>query len=205
MANRSGGVRALVREAWAFLEGFWRALWRIRPGNSPEEKAFLDELLAQFPFSDEASGWLRETVRVQIGDLGSLRGGGLFFPGQNRVYLNSSQYEAAIHELAHAWWDVRRRLQRDELIAAVSRAAEEPDPQYGRIARLAHGYIHGIPEVGFPGFLQDRNDWEMFAGLASGCMADIRLLPPYLRPFFEGLFDLLPEDAPSPEEVAPHR
>jgi hypothetical protein len=49
------------------------------------------------------------------------------------------------------------------------------------------------------------NDWEMYAGLASGCMADIRLLPPYVRTFYRTLFTELEPDAPSPEAVAPHR
>jgi len=195
----------LVREACAFLRGFWRALRRVPPVRSPEENAFVEELFTHFPFSDRAKSWLQENVWLRIEDLDSLGGGGLFFPGQNRVHLNTVQYEAAIHELAHAWWHVRRRLQRDRLMAAVVQAAAEADPRYHRIAGLAHGYIHGLPEMGFLGFLQDRNDWEMFAGLASGCMADMRLLPPYLRPFFEGLFDVLPPDVLSPEETAPHR
>jgi hypothetical protein len=53
--------------------------------------------------------------------------------------------------------------------------------------------------------LAEGNDWEMYAGLASGCMADIRLLPDYLRPFYQGLFKLLPPEAPSPLDGAPHR
>jgi hypothetical protein len=36
----------------------------------------------------------------------------------------------------------------------------------------------------------------MFAGLASGVMGDMRLLPPYVRCFFAGLFvGASPEDA----------
>lgn len=49
------------------------------------------------------------------------------------------------------------------------------------------------------------NDWEMYAGLASGCMADLRLLPGYLRTFYSGLLRLLPDDAPAPDQRAPHR
>jgi len=198
-------MRISARHAWAFLRGFWRALRSIPPSLSPDEEAFMEELFTHFPFSGEAKGWLRDNVWLRIEDLGSIRGGGLFFPGQNRVHLNTVQYEAAIHELAHAWWHVRRRLQRDQFMAAVVEAAGEPDPRYHRIASLARGYVHGLPDLGFPGFLKERNDWEMFAGLASGCMADIRHLPPYLQPFFEGLFDLLPPDVLSPEETAPHR
>jgi hypothetical protein len=38
--------------------------------------------------------------------------------------------------------------------------------------------------------LVERNDWEMFAGLASGTMGDMRLLPPYVREFYVGLFQM---------------
>ncbi len=186
---------------------FFIDLWLTRRGAVAERPAdgFLDELFDLFPFGMQAQRWLREHVRVEIKDRLSAQGGGFFFPGENRVLLNTGQYEAAIHELAHAWWDARRAGQVGELFAAVVQAAEETDPSFARIARLARGYVHGLPDEGFPGFLRDRNDWETFAGLASGCMADIRLLPPYLRPFFEGLFDLLPADAPPPERTAPHR
>jgi len=172
--------------------------------GSPGVAAFLDDLFARFPFNPTAVQWLRKNIRVEIGDLNSSTGGGFWHPEENRIYLYTAQYEAAIHELAHAWWHTRRLGQEDALINAVQRAASEADPTYARIAGLAHGYIYGIPEQNFSGFLDDRNDWEMFAGLASGCMADIRLLPPYLRPFYAGLFDLLPPDAPWPAAVAPH-
>ena len=36
--------------------------------------------------------------------------------------------------------------------------------------------------------LVEENDWEMFAGLASGVMGNMTLLPPYVRRFFAGLF-----------------
>ena len=36
--------------------------------------------------------------------------------------------------------------------------------------------------------LVEENDWEMFAGLASGVMGDMRLLPPYVRRLYAGLF-----------------
>jgi hypothetical protein len=40
--------------------------------------------------------------------------------------------------------------------------------------------------------LVDRNDWEMFAGLASGTMGDMRKLPPYVRKLYSGLFLMPP-------------
>jgi hypothetical protein len=61
-----------------------------------------------------------------------------------------------------------------------------------------------VPNRTWPGMLVDRNDWEMFAGLASGMMADVRLIPPYVHPLCAGMYLLLPEEAPSPAATAPH-
>lgn len=198
-------MRFLHPRVKAFIARLRRLLRCVPTAPSADVQDFLDDLYARFPFSAEAERWLRDCVRVEVADFLSMRGGGLFLPGRDRVVLNTAQYEAAIHELAHAWWHVRRQGQQDELIAAVVRAASEPDLRFARIAGLAHGYVYGLHDEGFPGLLQDRSDWEMFAGLASGCMADIRLLPPYLRSFYEGLFDLLPPGVPPPEHMAPHR
>jgi hypothetical protein len=182
----------------------------------------LDELFAQFPFAAQAQDWLRTAIRVEVLDWASTDGGGTWDPVQDLVHLSSVQYEAAIHELAHAVWQERRRdrLRRDALVTAVLRLAKDADPRWERVHALARQYVCGIAEQ--PGFEQgmllpeaewghgggpqgEWNDWEMYAGLASGCMADVRLLPPYLRPFYEGLFEELPADAPSPESLALHR
>jgi hypothetical protein len=40
--------------------------------------------------------------------------------------------------------------------------------------------------------------------MASGMMADLRLVPPYVRHFYDGMYLLLPDDAPSPAALAPH-
>ena len=184
--------------------------------------AFLDDLFAHYPFTAQAQQWLRTAIRVEVLDRGSTVGGGTWHPDQNVVRLLTAQYEAAIHELAHAVWQGRRRerVTRDALVAAVKRLAADPDPRWARVRTLAHHYVHGIAEE--PGFEQgmllpeaewghgggprgEWNDWEMYAGLASGCMADLRLLPPYLRRFYTGLFRELPPNAPAPEELAPHR
>jgi hypothetical protein len=197
-------MQRAMMQAKSFIVGFWRAWRRVPPTRSPEVAQFLDDLFDHFPFDVEAEEWVRDHVWIVVKDIGSVSGGGLFFPGQNRIELNTAQYEAAIHELAHAWWHVRRGVLREAFIAAVVRAASEPNARFQRIAVLARGYVYGLEEIGFPGFLHDGNDGEMFAGLASGCMADIRLLPPYLRPFFTGLFATLPASAPAPETEAPH-
>ncbi len=171
--------------------------------TNPAVAAFREEVLATFPYREEAKAWLR-TVDFEVEDLHSTRGGGFWYPDQRKVFLYTAQYEAAIHELAHAWWHDRRIGQEDAMIATTIKLSEERDPRYQRMAKLAYEYVHGIPERNWAGMLVDRNDWEMYAGLASGMMADMRLIPPYVRPFYEGMYLLLPDDAPSPAALAAH-
>lgn len=197
-------MRRVLQVVAGLPRRLWRALQVAVTGRPVPSDQYLDELFAHFPFSPAARDWFRRHLTLEIKDSSSLSGGGLFFPGQSRVLLYSAQYEAAIHELAHAWWDGRRHVAKHALIAAVVRAASEADPRYARIAGLAREYVRGSADGHFPGFLRDRNDAEMYAGLASGCMADTRLLPPYLRVFYAELFDQLLEGLPAPLSGAPH-
>jgi hypothetical protein len=183
---------------------------------------YLEEVFHLFPFTAQAQEWMRRTIRLEVLDRASTAGGGTWHPDQLLVRLNTGQYEAAIHELAHAFWEGQRRDRqwRDALVAAVQRLAQDADSRWERVHALAGHYVYGIAEQ--PGFEHgmllpksewgrgggprgEWNDWEMYAGLASGCMADIRRLPPYLRRFYSDLFAELPPEAPSPEELAPHR
>lgn len=196
-----------------------RAWWRGDEARRRAAEAFQRELFERFPFTPQARDWLRANIRFEVRNPASASGGGYWWPQFRKVELFTAQYEAAIHELAHAWWHDRRRRLKDELVGAVIRLADEPDPRYARAAELAGHYVRGIatqpgfergmllpePEWGQGGGPRGEwNDWEMFAGLASGVMADIRLLPPYVRPFFADLFSLLPDEAPSPMAGARH-
>ncbi|HEX8996345.1 MAG TPA: hypothetical protein VF812_09970 [Ktedonobacterales bacterium] len=172
--------------------------------TNPAVAAFRDETLERFPFTLAAREWLRTEIDFEVADLRSVRGGGYWSPDERKVFLFTAQYEAAIHELAHAWWHDRRLGQEDALIAATIALSQERDPHFARMQGLAYGYIHGIAAQGWPGMLVDRNDWEMYAGMASGMMADLRLVPSYVRSFYLGMYRLLPDDAPSPASVAPH-
>ncbi len=172
--------------------------------NDSQVRAFREEVLTLFPFTENAQQWLSSAVEFEVRDLHSVSGGGYWIPDQNKVFLFTAQYEAAIHELAHAWWHYRRAGREQEMIDATLALSEERDPRYSRMAGLAYGYIHGIPEQNWPGMLVDRNDWEMYAGLASGMMADMRLIPPYVRPLYAGMYRLLPDDAPPPAARAAH-
>ncbi len=204
---------------WQRFVEWLRGLIKPRPITDAASCSFREELFRLFPFTSRAQDWLRREIGFEVLDHSrTTGGGGGWYPQERIVRLNTVQYEAAIHELAHAWWHDRRSAHKDALVAAVQRLAQEAD-DYPQVGHLARDYVHGIAtQPGFErGMLlpQERwgagggpqnewNDWEMYAGLASGCMADIRLLPDYLRPFYRDLFVLLPDDAPVPAERAPH-
>ncbi len=181
----------------------------------PAAAGFRAELFSRFPFTEEAKRFFLSEIDLVMHDLTSTQGGGYWWPDQRKVELFTAQYEAAIHEYAHAWWHDLRLVDNHarRMMAATQRLADEHDPRYADMARLGRHYVYGIttqPDPHSPtgywrGMLVDENDWEMYAGLASGCMADIRLLPSYLRPFYHGLFVELPVGAPAPVTLAPHR
>lgn len=186
------------------------------PAKDPgDPAAFRSELFRRFPFTPEARLWLEREIGLLVHDMRSTGGGGYWHPDRRLVELFSVQYEAALHEYAHAWWH-DRRLEDDaavRLMVAVVHLSEETNPAYADLRTLGHHYVYGRREQPDPnsptgywrGMLAEGNDWEMYAGLASGCMADIRLLPPYVRPFYADLLTQLPPDEPSPLHGAPHR
>lgn len=159
------------------------------PGGSAAWE-FATRVMRDHHFTPGAQEWLRSIVNLRVDDLNSSGGGGYWQPASNEVHLFTAQDEAAVHELSHAWWHYRREPLKDKMIEATVRLSVERDPRYADTARLAFGYIHGIPEQNWPGMYVDRNDWEMFAGLASGTMGDMRKLPPYVRELYDGLFEM---------------
>lgn len=156
--------------------------------------------LPDLPITENAWDWLKaHGVTVKVRDSRSASGGGYWWPDRKLVDLFTVQEEAAIHELAHAWWHERRLQGKNaaELMVAVVKLSEETDPRYARAAELARYYVYGIPTQRDPnsptgwwrGMLVEGSDWEMFAGLASGVMGHLERLPSYVRRFYTGLFD----------------
>ncbi|HYU18772.1 MAG TPA: hypothetical protein VEQ11_08750 [Chloroflexota bacterium] len=188
----------LVRASEQMRQGF--GLDSMEPPH--EVRAWFEGLFARRPFTAEARRFFG-TLRLEAGDLSAEWGGGFWWAEQRLVQVRGAQDEAAVHELAHAFWhDARERgSNARDLIEAVVRLSEESDPRYGQAQRLAYDYVHGIPSQPDPssptgywrGMLVDENDWEMFAGLASGTMGDMSLLPPYVRRFYAGLFQAAEE------------
>ncbi len=151
--------------------------------------------LPELPLTQRAWQWLQGYgVKVVVKHPQSTSGGGLWWPDKKLVELETAQEEAASHELAHAWWEERRKDQevRTVFSAMVKRLSEEKDPTFHRAAELAYVYEHGDPNTGFKGmFLEDGTiiDWEQYAGLASGVMGDPQKLPLYIRGYYNELFE----------------
>jgi hypothetical protein len=182
-----------VQASQEMREGF--GLTTMEPPDVVRD--WFEALFRRYAFTHQAVEYFR-TLRLEAGDLSQEWGGGFWWGDRRLVQVRGCQDEAAIHELAHAWWhDAREEgTNARDLMDAVVKLSDETDPQYARAQTLAHHYVHGIPTqpdesspTGYwRGMLVDENDWEMFAGLTSGVMGDMRLLPPYVRCFFAGLF-----------------
>src|SRR5207248_11459999 len=127
-----------------------------------------------------------------VGTLDEPMGGGYWFADRKLVMVRGTQDEAAVHELAHAWWEQHRPVRRDSLMDLLQSLGRTPPADFPRIAELAHVYCHGIPSqkddsspTGYwRGMLAEDNDHETFAGFCSGVMADATQLPPTLRHFY---------------------
>jgi hypothetical protein len=179
----------------------------------PEDaRDWFEAFWKQRPFAAEAITYFR-TLRLEIGTLDEPMGGGYWFGDRNLVMLRGTQDEAAIHELAHAWWERRRSSQRDGLMKVLKQLADEPPAGFPRIAELARVYCHGIPTqkdssspTGYwRGMLAEDNDHETFAGFCSGVMANASHLPPRLRTFYNGFLTITSTPTGSPAATPPPR
>src|SRR5438105_12343400 len=114
--------------------------WLSAPAGSDKPVAdeaawqFADRVMRKHHFTPEAQRWLRARVKLRVDDLASTLGGGYWQPANNEVRLFTAQDEAAVHELAHAWWHYRREPLKDEMIEATVRLSAEQDPRYAKMA-----------------------------------------------------------------------
>lgn len=158
-----------------------------------DARAWFEGLFARQPFAREAVDYFR-TLRLEVGTLDEPMGGGYWFGDRGLVMVRGTQDEAAVHELAHAFWERRRGHQRDELMSLLRELGQRPPTAFPRIAELAKVYCEGIktqkdpssPTGYWRGMLAEDNDHETFAGFCSGVMADASQLPPTLRRFYKG-------------------
>lgn len=158
-------------------------------------RAWFEGLWQRQPFTDEAIAYFRN-LRLEMGTVHEPLGGGYWFGDRGLVLLRGAQDEAAVHELAHSWWERERSAHDAALMDTLRQLGNHgPGPGFDRIAELARVYCHGIPTQSDPssptgywrGMLAENNDHETFAGFCSGVMADARQMPPELRVFYRGL------------------
>lgn len=181
--RRSVAASAEMKEYFGFSE----------MADPDDARRWFEELWQRQPFEAEAVAYFR-TLRLEIGTLDEPMGGGYWFGDRQLVMLRGIQDEAALHELAHAWWERRRSTQRDALMDVLRELGTHPPAGFPRAAELASVYCHGIktqrddtsPTGYWRGMLAEDNDHETFAGFCSGVMADANLLPPALRSFYSG-------------------
>jgi hypothetical protein len=160
----------------------------------PEDaRRWFEGLFARQPFEHGAVEYFR-TLRLEVGTLDEPMGGGYWFGDRKLVMVRGTQDEAAVHELAHAWWERHRSSERDSLMDVLRELGSRPPSAYPRIAELANVYCNGIktqhdpssPTGYWRGMLAEDNDHETFAGFCSGVMADAHQMPPELRKFYKG-------------------
>jgi len=165
-----------------------------RMATPAQVDAWFEGLFTRVPFDTQAVGYFRG-LRREMGTTEEPLGGGYWFGDRGLVLLRGAQDEAAIHELAHAWWERRRGSERDALMDLLRGLGTGCPEEFPRIAELARVYCDGIPTqldhsspTGYwRGMLAEDNDHETFAGFCSGVRAQAQEMPPKLRSFYRGL------------------
>jgi hypothetical protein len=165
-----------------------------RMAHPEDAREWFEGLWARHPFTPAAIAYFR-TLRLEVGTLDAPMGGGYWSGDRKLVMVRGTQDEAAVHELAHAWWEQHRGAQRETLMGLLRDYGEAPPERFPQIAELAHVYCHGIktqkdpssPTGYWRGMLAEDNDHETFAGFCSGVMGEASKLPPELRALYRGL------------------
>jgi hypothetical protein len=156
-------------------------------------REWVQRRLMQYGVRAEARALILERTTFTIADWDSTAGGGLTRSWENstlvEIELDTAQHEACIHECAHAWRVLVMRLEperwermRVRLIRAMMRQSELPPGDFPRIRKLCRDYRWGVGD--WPGMQRDDGTWndsEIWAGLCSGCMGGMHIVPPDLR------------------------
>src|SRR5215469_17428717 len=98
---------------------------------------WFEGLFQRQPFDAQAADYFR-TLRREMGTLDEPMGGGYWFGDRKLVMLRGTQDEAAVHELAHAWWERERGARRDALMGLLRTLGQHPPAGFPRIAELSH-------------------------------------------------------------------
>src|SRR3954464_8898784 len=132
-------MRRMVRASNEMRNGF--GLTEMEPADVV--RSWFADLFQRYAFTSESIEFFR-TLRLEAGDLSREHGGGFWWGDHRLVQVRGAQDEAALHELAHAFWHDAREVDGNAraMMDAVVRLAEEPDPQYARAQKLAYDYVN---------------------------------------------------------------
>ena len=161
------------------------------------------DIMQQYNFREEVQRLLLKYCDFTIDDPWSTHGGGWcrFGYGENRthVHLFTGQHEAAVHEMAHAWWFLleknpykpkRKDRLVGRLIAYFLRHSDLPPRPFPIVRGLCRVYRYG--EGNWPGmWMPEQGRWnhdEVLAGLASGTMGNLDMYPYDLRRIYSLMF-----------------
>lgn len=182
-----------------------------------DANTFRDFIFQGFGFTTEAKNLITANSTIEVKDLqNACNGGGGWMPGDKKVVLNCTQYEAAIHELSHVWWHAYR-LRNPDMAKGLAKDVVRLSNGDGPTAAVsfAKDYVNGIGSwkgmyctdngCADPQNIKDSdfdlieaatnakiNDWEIYAGFASWTMGKYkdgpRALPDYAWKYFEPEF-----------------
>src|SRR5260221_3705350 len=163
-----------------------------------DARQWFDELFRRQPFEPTAIEYFR-TLRLEVATLDEPMGGGYWFGDRQLVMVRGVQDEAAVHELAHAWWERHRVAERDALMNVLRELGNHPPAGFPRIAELANVYCHGIktqrdgssPTGYWRGMGAENKDHEAVCAVWSGVAGAARRLAPARRGGFWGVLRLL--------------
>ena len=167
-----------------------------------DARTWSKDVMREYGFRDDAQSLLLDKCNFFIEDPFSTRGGGWcrFGYGGDRttVYLYTGQPEAAVHEMAHAWWFLievnnaeRKNLLISRLIAYLLHQSEQPLDSFATVRNLCRVYRYGN-EIWSGMWMSQYNRWnhdEIFAGLASGTMGNLTMYPYDLRRIYTQMFE----------------
>jgi Ser/Thr protein kinase RdoA (MazF antagonist) len=154
-------------------------------------REFVAFILPRYNFRKEAADLILDNCEFFLLDEMSTRGGGrITYTTPCFVTFDTSQHEAAVHELAHAWWYLRGATAADteqqirRLLSAFLYEATQDGSEYALVRYLCRVYRECM-------WAADQNRWnhdEVFSGLASAVMGDLSLFPPDLRCIYAQMF-----------------
>jgi len=166
--------------------------------NVQECDQFQQRVIADYGFTPEASEYLSTVPFIMANENWNpaVDGGAHWHPDSREIHASYFQDEAAVHEMAHAWYDYNNGTQEwgEDLAQATIRLSQmDPQqyPQYAQAIAEADKYVNTLHWAD-PSNPDDHCAYELYASFASFTMGQYqtgpRQLPEFMWKFYESLF-----------------